>query len=174
MEAVPTVKKVAFPMTPDDIPGQSSYEIALDIAPKLGIELVPYYITEERDSIATARAIRKEDVDGIVISSDTAVWSRLATYIDQAIQEKLPFAVFDKDMVAKGGLLGYGPDYFGSGEQSAVYADKILQGANPANLPIDSPRKLLLAINNSTAQAIGIEFPPDFLKKADVEVTDSL
>ena len=172
VEAVPEIEKIAFPMTPDDIPGKGSYEVALRVAEKLGVEIVPYLIDEERDSVSTARAIKKEDVDGIVISSDTSVWSQLATYIDQAKQEKLPFAVFDLNMVKQGGLLGYGPDYFGSGEQSAVYADKVLRGANPATLPIDSPRKLLLVVNTATAKAIGFEFSQEFLRKADEVITE--
>ena len=172
VEIVPGAKKIAFPMTPDDIPGQGSYEVVLEVAEKLGVEIVPYLITQERNSVATAKAIKKKDVDGIVISSDTAVWSQLAAYIDQAKEENLPFAVFDRDMVAEGGLLGYGPDYFGSGEQSAVYADKVLRGDNPATLPIDSPRKLLLVVNTATADAIGFEFSQEFLRKADEVITE--
>lgn len=167
-EAVPSIKKVAIPYTPDDVAGASSYNAALEAAKKLGIELIPYYVSKERDVKQTASAIKKTDVDAIVISSDSAVWAALATYIGQAQKEKLPFAVFDKDMVKKGGLLGYGPNYFVSGEQSAVYADKILHGANPALLPIDAPRKLLLVLNLKTARDIGVVFPAPLLRKADL------
>lgn len=166
--AVPSIKKVAFPFTPDDIPGKSSYETALSAAHKLDMKLVPYYISKERDVKSTALTIRRKDVDGIVISSDSLVWANLPAYVEQAKKEKLPFAVFDKDMVERGGLLGYGPDYFITGEQSAVYADKILRGANPAELPIDSPRKLLLVLNRKTARDIGITFPQALLSNADL------
>lgn len=167
-EAVPAIKKVAIPFSPDDIPGLSSFNTAMEAAQKLGLDLIAYHISKDRDVKETALAIRKKDVDAIVISSDSAVWAALSAYVEQARKEKLPFAVFDKDMVEKGGLLGYGPDYFISGEQSAVYADKIFKGAKPALLPIDSPRKLLLVLNVKTASQIGIIFPQSLLRKADL------
>ena len=107
-------------------------------------------------------------MDGIVISSDSVVWANLATYVEQAKKEKLPFAVFDKDMVEKGGLLGYGPDYFVSGEQAAGYVNRILKGEKAADLPIDTPRKLLTVLNLATARDIGFTFPESFLQKADL------
>lgn len=168
LEAAPRVKKVAFPLTREDIPGQSSYAFILETAEKLGVEVVPYWISEERTSEEVAAAILRKDVDGIVLSSDTAMWRNLQDYVAQAKKEKLPFAVFDKDMVAAGGLVGYGPDYFVSGEQSAVLVDKILQGQQPGNLPIENPRRLVLALNLDTARAIGLEFPVSLLQKADV------
>lgn len=166
-EAMLSIHKVAIPFTPDDIPGKSSYNFALEAAKKLGIELAPYYISKERDVKATALAIKRKDVDGIVISSDSLVWANLAAYIEQAKKEKLPFAVFDKDMVEKGGLLGYGPDYFATGEQSAFFVDKIFKGAKPADLPIENPSKLLLVLNLKTAKDIGFIFPTSLLLKAD-------
>lgn len=167
-EAAPWVKRVAFPFTPDDIPGRSSYDTALEAAAKLDVEIVPYYISGERPPRETALAIRHRDVDGIVISSDSAVWANLDAYVSQAIAEKLPFAVFDKDMVARGGLLGYGPDYFVTGEQSAALVDKILKGQRPNDLPIEIPAKLLLVINLKTARAIGVPLPSHILERADL------
>lgn len=172
LEASPGVKRVAFALTPDDIPGRSSYNFILEAAEKLGVEVVPYWIDAERDATETARAIKAEDVDGIVLSSDSLTWARLSDYVDQSIKEQLPFAVFHKDMVLAGGLIGYGPDYFGSGEQSAVLVDKILRGQKPTDLPIESPGKLLLAINMKTALAIGLTLPPELLQRADIVINE--
>ncbi len=172
LEAAPGVKKVAFPLSSDDIPGQSSYTFILEAAPLFGVEVVPYFITPERPVIETARAISREDVDGIVLSSDSLTWAFLHEYVRQSIQEKLPFAVFDKDMVRNGGLVGYGPDYFASGQQSAVLVDKILMGQDPGSLPVEPPKKLVLAVNLKTASAIGIDLPSTLLQKADVIFND--
>lgn len=168
LEAVPSAKKIAIPFNLESIPGVSSYQFAQDAAKKLDVELIPYYVSSQKPVKETAAAIRHGEVDGIVISSDTETWANLESYVKQAIKEKLPFAVFDKDMVVSGGLLGYGPDYFITGEQSAVLADKILHGANPSDLPIEVPQKLILVVNLKTAKAIGLILPPDFLKKADL------
>lgn len=168
LEAVPSAKRIAIPFNTESIPGVSSYKSAQDAAKKLGVELIPYYVSKQRPVKETAVAIRRGAVDGIIISSDTEVWANLASYVGQAIQEKLPFAVFDKDMVVNGGLLGYGPDYFITGEQSAVLVDKILNGASPGELPIEVPQKLILVVNLKTAKAIDLALPQDFLKKADL------
>lgn len=165
-EAVPSIRKVAFPFTPEDIPAKGSYNYVLGASKKLGVEIVPYYVTKERDAKATAAAILKKDVDGIVIAADSAVWAALTAYIEQAKKEKLPLAVFDKDMVEKGGLIGYGPDYFFVGEQSARFADKILKGANPADLPVENPQKIILIINLKAAKEIGIKIPDTLLLQA--------
>ncbi len=172
LEVAPTAKKIAFPLSLDDIPGKSSYELVLKAAEKLQVEIIPYYVTDERPSKETALAILKKDVDGIVLSSDSTTWANLADYISQSLKEKLPFAVFDKDMVVAGGLVGYGPDYFVSGEQSAILVDKILRGQHPSDLPIEVPQKLVLAVNLKTAQAIGIELPETLLQRAEVVVTE--
>lgn len=167
LEAVPSVKKVAYPFTPEDIPAAKSYPVVLGAAHKLGVTIVPYLISKDRDAKATALAIRRRDVDGIVLAADSATWSALNVYVDQAIKEKLPFAVFDKDMVAAGGLIGYGPDYFTVGQQAAVLADKILHGQRPGELPVETPQRFLLGVNLDTAAAIGVRLPPPLLQKAD-------
>lgn len=172
LEAVPSVRRVAMPFNTESIPGVSSFNFAKEAAQKLKVELVPYYISKQRPVKETATVIKRSDVDAIVISSDTEVWANLASYVGQAIREKMPFAVFDKDMVVGGGLFGYGPDYLVTGEQSAIIVDKILHGASPGELPIEVPQKLILVVNLKTAKAIGLALPRDFLKKADLILSE--
>jgi putative ABC transport system substrate-binding protein len=172
LEAAPAVTRVAIAFSREDTPGMSSYNFAQEAAAKLGVTLVPYYITQERPVKETARAITKKNVDGMIISADSGVWANLSTFVEQSLKESMPFAVFDKDMVANGGLIGYGPDYFVTGEQSAVLADKILRGQPPATLPIETPRRLILAINLKTARALGIEIPRQLLQKADLIINE--
>lgn len=167
-ELFPQAKKAAIPFTPADIPGRRSFEVASEAASKLGIELVQYHISAEKSPKDIAKEILRRDVDGIIISADSAVWANLSFYVEQSIKEKLPFVVFDKDMVEKGGLVGYGPDYFAVGTQAAVLAHKILGGAKPGDLPIEVPSKLVLAVNLKTAKEIGFTVPDKFLAKTDL------
>ena len=73
----------------------------------------------------------------------------------------------EESWVTKGGLAGYGPNYYQMGRQAARLADKILKGTKPKDLPVEKAGKFDLVINLRTANAIGISIPPEVLKKAD-------
>jgi putative ABC transport system substrate-binding protein len=68
---------------------------------------------------------------------------------------------------AEGGFMSYGPNESGQFRQAADYVDKILRGANPADLPVAQPTKIDLAVNLKTAKALGISIPETFLLRAD-------
>lgn len=163
----PSLKKVAVPVTMTDIAGKNSLDLIDEIAPKLGVTIVPYVVDAKHTPADVALTISKEDVDGIVLSADSATWAALPAFVDQAKKEKIPFAVFDRDMVDKGGLVGYGPDYAVVGQQAANFIKKVLSGISPADLPVESPEKLLLALNLKTAQELGLVVPDLFLSKVD-------
>lgn len=169
-EIFPSIRKVAMPFTVGDIPGERSVVVAKESAIKLGVTIIPYQITPKMGVKETASAIFKKDVDGIVISADSAVWAALSSYVDQAKKERLPFAVFDKAMVENGGLVGYGPDYFVVGQQSAILVRKILQGEKPENLPIETPSKFILALNLKMAKENNFVIPDKFLSKVDLVI----
>lgn len=166
-ELFPNVKKVATALTPTDIPGKRSLEVMADVAPKLGIQIITYEIIPPQTPTSVAATIFRKDVDGIVLASDSATWAVLSAYVEQAKKEKLPFSVFDKDMVEKGGLVGYGPDYYAVGGQAAILVKKIFGGADPAKLPVETPIKLVLALNLKTANELNLSVPESFLAKVD-------
>ena len=72
-----------------------------------------------------------------------------------------------RELVENGGLLSYGPNFLDIHRRGAEYVDKILRGANPADLPVEQPTKFDLTINLTTASALGLNMPATLLARAD-------
>lgn len=84
-----------------------------------------------------------------------------------ALKYRLPSIYVEREYVDAGGLLSYGPSLTENFHRAATYADKILKGADPAQLPFEQPTTYVLAVNLRTAKVLGLTIPPAFLLRAD-------
>ena len=84
-----------------------------------------------------------------------------------ALKHRLPTAFGNRDNVVVGGLMSYAPDMNDQWRRAAVYVDKILKGARPAELPVEQASRYQLVINLRTAKALGLPIPPSVLARAD-------
>ena len=84
-----------------------------------------------------------------------------------AVAARLPTMLGFREPVEAGGLMSYGPDFKELFRRAATYADKILRGTNPGNIPVEQPTKFELVVNLSTAKALGLNIPESFLSLAD-------
>ena len=103
----------------------------------------------------------------ILVTAEAFTRQHLVRILDFANNNKIPAMFEDSSYVAAGGLVSYGPDYQDVFRKAAVFVDKILKGAKPADLQIEQPTKFELVINLKTAKAIGLSVPPTLLTTAD-------
>ena len=105
--------------------------------------------------------------DALLVTAETFTRQHLVRILDFANSNKIPAMFEGSSYVVAGGLMSYGPDYQDVFQKAAIFADKILKGANPADLPIEQPTKFELVINLKTAKALGLEIPPKLIALAD-------
>jgi putative ABC transport system substrate-binding protein len=99
--------------------------------------------------------------------SDNLFYSTRRTIIGLAARHRLAAIYEDREFVADGGLLSYGPNISEMQRQAAVLVDKILKGSNPGDLPIEQPTRFDLVINLKTAAALGLDMPTQLQQLAD-------
>src|SRR4029450_13900897 len=108
-------------------------------------------------------AMTREGAEALIALADAVFWYHRTRVVAPAAQHRLP-AVFDaREFAEAGGLMTYGPSVPDSYRRAAVYVDKFLKGANPADLPVEQPVKFEFVINLKTAKALGLTIPPSIL-----------
>jgi putative ABC transport system substrate-binding protein len=127
------------------------------------MEVEPITIRPGQPLEPVFEALTGKRVDGLLIQGSIARKEML----DLAIKHRLPALTSIRLGPPLGALASYGSDYLALARQSAVYVDKILKGANPADLPVAFPTKFLMIINLKTAKALGLDVPPTLLARAD-------
>ena len=105
--------------------------------------------------------------DALLVTAETFTRQHLVRILDFANNNKIPAMFEDSSYVVAGGLMSYGPDYQDVFRKTAIFVDKILKGANPADLPIEQPTKFEFVINLKTAKSLGLEIPPKLIALAD-------
>ena len=120
----------------------------------------------ERIASALADAVG-QGADGLVVVPDPAFLTRRKEIADMALARRLPSIYARREAVAAGGLAAYGASLSHQIGRAMVYADRVLKGARPAELPVEQPTGLELVINLKTARALGLTIPQALLLQAD-------
>jgi putative ABC transport system substrate-binding protein len=136
-------------------------------AAQLGIRVVPVDVRFPGGlGAAFARAARA-GAGAVIVLSDNATITHRAQIATVALEHRLPTMFANKAYLEGGGLMSYGPDIVESFRRAALYVDRILKGARPADLPVEQPTRLELALNLKTARALGLTIPQSILVRAD-------
>jgi putative ABC transport system substrate-binding protein len=123
-----------------------------------------------RDAAEIERAVidfAREPDRGVIVLPDSTTSSNRELLIALETHNRLPMVVTQRYFAAIGGLVSYGPDVFEQFRQAASYVDRILKGAQPADLPVQTPTKFELVINLKTAKALGLSISSSLLATAD-------
>jgi putative ABC transport system substrate-binding protein len=106
-------------------------------------------------------------VGALILAADSMFSIHSTQLVDFAAKSRLPTMFWRRDFVAAGGLMSYGTIYSELFRRAAVYVDRIVKGAKPADLPMEQPTKFELVINLKIAKALGLTIPPSLLLRAD-------
>jgi putative ABC transport system substrate-binding protein len=130
-------------------------------------ELKAAPVHDQAEIRATMAALSAEPDAGLIAASDVFTVANRGLIIDLAERYRLPTMFQFRQFAVEGGLMSYGPDTADIFRRAAAYVDRILKGANPADLPVQQPTKFQLVINLKTARMLGLTVSPSLLARAD-------
>ena len=167
-QIAPGVRKAILLFNPETVPYYPVFLRELgEIPSRLGAELAAAPVREEVQIETVVAKLASERGGGLIAAGDPFILAHRALIISLSERYRLPAVYYSRQFAAEGGLISYGPDIHDIFRRSASYVDRILKGANPADLPAQAPTKFELVINLKTAQALGLDVPLHLQRLAD-------
>jgi putative ABC transport system substrate-binding protein len=167
VEAVPAIRRVGVLSNPTH-PGEQSEWAATQAAAKtLNIDLNYYRIATAPDVSEAIERAQRERCDGLLTFPEALSLFNRSTIVQFAAKHRLPTAFGWKVYCQAGGLLSYGPNLGEFYARMGFYANRVLLGAKPADLPVELPTVFETVVNNGMAKALGLTIPPTLLARAD-------
>ena len=166
-KAVPKISRVAVLWNPAN-PANAAYLTVLRaVAQKLGVKLQSVEIRDPGGFDSAFASMNDERAQALVVVIDPLTVRYRVRIAELAAKNRLPAMYGFREFADAGGLMAYGANVADLCRRAAVYVDKLLKGAKPADLPVEQPTKFELVINLKTAKALGITIPPSLLVRAD-------
>ena len=167
-EIIPKAGRVGILLAADSKNASSGWKEYQAAAPFLKLEVESLEIRGPVPDLAAAMdAAVKQHVDALISVRTSLLNTHAKRLSDAAIKKRLPLVAEASEFVDDGALVSYANNDADSFRRAAVYVDKILKGAKPADLPVEQPTKFELVINLKTAKQIGLTIPPNVLARAD-------
>jgi putative ABC transport system substrate-binding protein len=166
-EAVPGVGRIAVLMNPGSLYTTPLLEERERTARALALDLRLHEARDPEKLEAAFSAMQTEGVGAVMVQTDPMFIVHRKRLVELVAKSRLPAVYGEREFVDAGGLMFYGAGLVPMYRDAAVYVDKILKGAKPADLPIEQASKLELIINLKAAKALGITIPPSVLARAD-------
>jgi putative ABC transport system substrate-binding protein len=166
-QVAPSVSHVGVLVNPDNATHQRIFALLAAAATKFGVEVEKAPAREPGQVQAAIMQWGPQSSYGLIVPSDPSTNAQRSLIIDLAARYRMPAVYALRSATVDGGLMSYGVDIPELFRQSAIYADRILKGAKPADLPVQLPSKFEFVINRKTANTLGITIPEGLLATAD-------
>ena len=169
-DVAPGIKRVLAVGGANDSIAEISFSFLEAAAGKLGIQIIRREVTTREELERVVDDTPKGTVDAIYFVPSQLTASNVDLLINQAKSHRLPLVVTEKGQVVRGALVSYGADFRQTGEQAAKLVVKILEGAKPADIPIEIPERFFICLNLGTARTIGLKIPHAVLERAECAI----
>ena len=166
-DVLPRLSRVAFLLVEGDATSGVSLRDAQSAAGALDLFVSVFGVRWPYDFEKAFSDMARDRVEGVIVPSVASYFGERKRLADLALKHRLPNIGGGKEYADAGLLMSYGVNYPEQFRRVAVYVDKILKGAKPADLPVEQPTKFELVINLKTARALGLTIPPAVLTRAD-------
>jgi len=171
---LPEAKNVGTIYNAGEVNSVVQIEVARETCKELGLNLIEVTVSNSSEVLMAAQSLAGR-VEAIYIVTDNTVVSALESVIKVCNQEKIVLILADPSTVDKGALASYGIDYFSLGKKSGEIAVKIINGAKPSDIPIQTitdPKDLQFVVNLDAAKTIGLTVSEEIIKEADQIIKD--
>jgi putative ABC transport system substrate-binding protein len=165
-EVVPKLSRVAVLRVSTGLVGGQVRELEL-AAKAFGVTLQYLDVLDSKNIETIFQAVSKGRAGGVLVLAGGIISAQRAQIADLAVKNRLPAIYHEPRYVEAGGLMSYGVSLLDLDRRAAIYVDKILKGAKPADLPVEQPKKFEFIINLKAAKQIGLTIPPNVLVRAD-------
>jgi ABC-type uncharacterized transport system substrate-binding protein len=164
-DVVPKLARVGFLRLPSGTDSQVKEIRPAAVALRLKLEEIETQ-PDAKGLESAFQTAKQKQVGAIMTTVSRIFFAERKRIVELAVKYRLPAIYFQKEFVDEGGLMSYGADYVDLYRRTAVYVDKILKGAKPADLPVQQATKFEFVINLKAAKQIGLIIPPDVLARA--------
>jgi ABC-type uncharacterized transport system substrate-binding protein len=164
-EAAPPLTRVAVLWNPDH--PDDEFRATQEAGRSLGVHVASLEVRRRDDFDGAFALATRERMGAVIVVSSRLMTLDRPRILELAAQKRLLLASGWGPWAAEGGLLSYGPDLPAVISRTAIYVDRILKGAKPADIPVEQPTKFWLVINQKTARTFGLAIPPALLQRAD-------
>jgi putative tryptophan/tyrosine transport system substrate-binding protein len=166
-EMRPGLSRIALLWNPDDAGSRLAAKAQLASGPQQGLIVEPIPIKTRQDLDVALAALARNPPEALLVHPTPIIFQHREAVVAFALRQRLPSFSASTGMARDGLLAGYAPDAVSVWRRAADFVDRILTGANPAEMPVEQPTKFELVINLKTARAIGLDVPPSLLARAD-------